>query len=325
MGAFRIKTSPAKANPVTRKLEPATHELEFDPTTRYDDDALADFLAREREKEPRQVKEELNKYVEILKQELESGKRVQIDGIGYFYTLGKSDARFSFSRKQIETPHDYGLSREVFKPIREHETSSSKSKKSSKDTKADKQKNSKMFRLLLVTTLSAALITFIIATQFTGITPGLKIDFGSLNKNRFSHLFDNSEYAGIIDTLAYPDDDPVKEQVDSSIDAMTDMQNALSINMDEDPGKDSTIKPDTTPEKQMHYHIIAGSFATEQKAMAHQERLLKRGYEANIVHSDNRYRVSIREFTSKELALEELFKIRKLEGNENYWLLKQQI
>jgi cell division protein FtsN len=76
------------------------------------------------------------------------------------------------------------------------------------------------------------------------------------------------------------------------------------------------------PEVVDSYFIIAGSFSNLGNASDLQDRLKDRGFEAEVMITENRqYRVSVSSYSSKEEALKGLAEIKKMPGLESCWLL----
>jgi cell division protein FtsN/nucleoid DNA-binding protein len=76
------------------------------------------------------------------------------------------------------------------------------------------------------------------------------------------------------------------------------------------------------PEVADSYFIIAGSFSNLGNASDLQDRLKDRGFEAEVMITENRqYRVSVSSYSSKEEAIKGLAEIKKMPGMESCWLL----
>lgn len=72
------------------------------------------------------------------------------------------------------------------------------------------------------------------------------------------------------------------------------------------------------------YHIITASHPSESDAQADVDRWLKKGYSnASIVRRDNKYRVSITCFPSRQVALDSLDHYKQLVGKDDLWVASQ--
>lgn len=77
--------------------------------------------------------------------------------------------------------------------------------------------------------------------------------------------------------------------------------------------------------EQSHYHIIVGSFPTRAKALRRKAELEKQGVsEIELITTTNsKYvRLSVASFTTQEEAREQNRIIRKIQGMEKAWVLK---
>jgi len=86
------------------------------------------------------------------------------------------------------------------------------------------------------------------------------------------------------------------------------------------PQADPEVLPD--PPRADRFFLIAGSFQKLINASELQDRLRAKGYEAEVISTENRmYRVSIASFKDKRSAEHELHRIKQAPGMESIWLL----
>jgi cell division protein FtsN len=83
------------------------------------------------------------------------------------------------------------------------------------------------------------------------------------------------------------------------------------------------VKEEPAPvEAGPQYFVIAGSFSNLGNASDLQDQLKARGYEAEVMITENRmYRVSVASFATKAEGLQGLEEIQKQQGMESCWLL----
>ncbi len=115
-----------------------------------------------------------------------------------------------------------------------------------------------------------------------------------------------------------PDDTPVDpaettEQQDEGEDMETPVVEEIREEVREDP----------TPVEASHqYFVIAGSFSNLGNASDLQDRLKQRGFEAEVLITENRmYRVSVASYATKAEGQQGLEAIKKQQGLESCWLL----
>ena len=71
-----------------------------------------------------------------------------------------------------------------------------------------------------------------------------------------------------------------------------------------------------------NFYIIAGSFSKLKNASDLQDQLKKRGFDAEVMITENRmYRVSVAAYSTKEEAEKELRQIKSEPGLQSAWLL----
>lgn len=92
------------------------------------------------------------------------------------------------------------------------------------------------------------------------------------------------------------------------------------------PPEGQTLSVSTPPSQERHpvYHVIVGSFSQAEKVQAERltEKLKAQGYPASIIHSAQRYRVSIKSFPTASAANAAREEYRALTDREDIWVLK---
>ena len=69
------------------------------------------------------------------------------------------------------------------------------------------------------------------------------------------------------------------------------------------------------------YHIIVASYPNESPATSKAKQLQADGFaDACVIHKDNRYRVSIAHFPSRQTAIDERARLSKLLGQDDIWI-----
>ncbi|MRT93886.1 SPOR domain-containing protein [Ancylomarina sp. 16SWW S1-10-2] len=72
-----------------------------------------------------------------------------------------------------------------------------------------------------------------------------------------------------------------------------------------------------------NYHIVGGSSKRKNTALTLSQQLYKKGYPCRIIETNGRYRVIIQSFASKEVAVQELKRLKKLNHKPDLWILKE--
>lgn len=117
-----------------------------------------------------------------------------------------------------------------------------------------------------------------------------------------------------LDSIAQADS--IKASINKTIDVTTIKKDALFYTTQK---KEQEItKPIYTK-----FNIIAGSFQSRNKAEIFSKELNKKGFTTEIIESENNlFRISIASFTSEQLALQELYKLRANSEIKQVWILK---
>jgi cell division protein FtsN len=127
-----------------------------------------------------------------------------------------------------------------------------------------------------------------------------------------------------------PSDREEVEQADASEDPLVDQVQAdeqEQVLEAESPQEESEMEveqelPPEEPEESRNFFIIAGSFSKLKNASDLQDQLNSRGYNAEVIITENRlYRVSVASFASKEEAENALTQMKSEKGLESSWLL----
>jgi cell division protein FtsN len=109
-----------------------------------------------------------------------------------------------------------------------------------------------------------------------------------------------------------PDDASGREQAEEQVPEPEEQQISNDAEEDRVPAPDDSKK----------YFVIAGSFSRLNNASELQDQLNSRGFQAEVMITDNRmYRVSVASFASKAEAQEALSRIKSEPGLESCWLL----
>jgi cell division protein FtsN len=117
------------------------------------------------------------------------------------------------------------------------------------------------------------------------------------------------------------------DQTEPSTDVSPDQEQVVSEEQAVEPEIrqeeiDEEVEPDLPLEESNNYFIIAGSFSRLTNASDLQDKLNSRGYNAEVMITENRmYRVSVASFATKSEAERALSRIKSEPGLESCWLL----
>ena len=103
LGTFTLQYSSARYNPADRSLDPPAQQVSFDEKW-TDDGSCVEWISLKENLVPAVAELKLNKYVDALKAELESGHPLEIPGIGTLQT--NSQGRIAFREEGLPSRPD---------------------------------------------------------------------------------------------------------------------------------------------------------------------------------------------------------------------------
>jgi nucleoid DNA-binding protein len=285
-GAFVVsKVKDDKLNWRGMISPPVKYSLTFNPEIIKDDGLLVHSIAKEKNIGDKEALRLVDEYVDHLIDDLRTGQIVRFPWVGKIH--------LSDNRKIVFTPalnlscdaSNCGLVNLNFPYLNENPENNS----------ADKRKNNRKRSIVF------AVIVVIVLLAVLGVLITLPIKF---SKDRI--LLRNEP--GRSDTLIINPPDPVVDSFRFDVDST-----ALAV-------------IDSIQMKQPQYFIIIASLTREKEAKKILNYFISKGMDkAEIIHRNDKYRISIENFTNKEEAVSFLNIIKKEYGNpllKDAWILE---
>ncbi len=310
-GNLEIKAPEGPEPPSGKRISPPGTRVRFDTGFSKDDGELAAVLAAGEELDSDEAQQRVLELVDTIKFALDKGEDYLLPDAGTFSRDEDGKIRFQADSGWIIEPDQFGLesmdlleleelpeeepgkngteTASVVKTSSEQEPAS---KVTPLATPLPKPKNRRWLVIwLVVAALIVALVVLILIPTQEGEEEGKGRRFFNRNAD--------------------------KEVVDQDL-SSPEQEDAETTTQVEEPEVVEPLPVDKTPS----FFIIAGSFKNLKNASDLQDQLNGRGYEAEVMVTENRmYRVSVASYASKEEAEKGLYDITSEPGLQSCWLL----
>ena len=297
-GGFVTNYHGAEHEELSNTFHPPKKDVLFNQNLTYNDGLLINYLAKNLKLNYREAEQLTKKEVEDAWFKLEETGQVSFEGIGTFSYDKNHKLVFEPTITENFLTDSYGLSSFRFPPLNYQ--------------KSIHRLNSNYNSTEMNSGLKQTLKWAAIAIPIVGILS--LIPYIKNNNQQVANI-------GLPDSIV--DEKPIEDthtsmvpdtNLSGMINKATDKRTALFYV----ETNHSTIKPQINENK--NFYIIGASYKDKDNALTQAEDYLNKGYNAEIVESNNLYRVSIASFDSKVNALHELRRLRSEEQNDKVWL-----
>jgi len=292
-GGFETQYVPSRYDAVQQRMLPPTKKVRFVSEYTSGGDVLKEHLVKRLKIKPEQAKKFITDYVSDIQTRLSKYETVKIENVGIFKTETNSKLSFTPFEEENYLADAYGLEPlSVSKPVQQE--SHAKSKLSVASVRP--RNNTLTFVIVGIILISILFtITVLISTKFD--LPLFDVS-------------DNSKSDDLIIIGGNSKKDTLLEKIDQQLTKTTSVKHALHYSV-----------PDKTPStNDKRYALIAGSFKNFKKADKFKLKLETLGFNAEIIETSNLYRVSVANFTNKNEAYQEMYRINK-QLEMHIWLL----
>jgi len=325
-GAFEIEREPSEV--VSGKVFPPKPKLVFNKENTLNDNILSAKIVEAEDISTEEAHQKIQEYIDKIRFSLNKKEAFEVEGIGKLWLDDDNNYRLEKDASLDLDFVNYGLAAFELESAEEEEskednTAAEMPKETTVKPEAReeekppsytpaRQNNNKGILYVLSGSVVVILSAFIILAFTTDLfdnNPGLESIFGSSDYV----TEENQDYTDISED-EYEFDQMVSE-LEEDIDSATTMGNALDFTASEPVNEKSTTS-------YVEYHIIAGSFHSEDNAQKLSRTLSMEGFPCLVVNrGDGLYRVSAISFKDKETALKKLYEFRERKGMEKAWLL----
>lgn len=313
LGGFVSEYEPAAFDINENSFIPPSKKISFNPKYSYPDNLLIEFISEKEKINKEKSANVLSDFVKDIKEKLKKGDEIDFPEIGSIAQNSKGEIIFKQDAKSNLLTDSFGLTSVKTKPIVKQQ------EKATRIIKPIKQKKS--YRKLIIMSSSVVVFLSFIALSWF-FTEGYT-DFSLLSSKEINtEISDNSLINTAITNLdSIAKADSVKALINQSIDEDTDKKDALFYKEPSKPARpagEEEAKP-----KYSEFHIIAGSFKKIENAEIFSSKLKNKGYEAEIIHSEeNLIRIAIFSYTNETEALTKLYSLRAKSELKSVWILK---
>lgn len=287
-GAFVATPSSAKIDDEKNIFLPPSKEIGFNRSLSHNDGLLISTFAQTNKLPYAVAKLNIENYTANLKDELEAGKEVNIEGIGRLKADTNGNLQFTASNSENFCTDSFGLGSFHFAPDIQLKPS---------------HESLQVKRLLKPLTQKHIAATVALLVGLFVISPDVNNEFDANTMNTAS-------------TIDFGSISSNKEQT-------TYISDASSFNTESETSEALNEKPSSINEDQ--FYLIAGSFKNEKQAERFLQQIHKLGEEqAFILHSpNNRFRIALDGFSDKNKAIDIMRNYRKQKDFKTVWVMKQ--
>ena len=310
-GNLKVILVEGKKAGTEKRLDPPGKSVKFDAGFSKDDGVLAEALAAGEVLELEEAKQRVLELVDSIKFSLDKGEDFVLPETGTFTRDADGKVHFLMDPAWVLEADLYGLESmellelEELKNEEAAEQDAGKGVKKSSDATvlAPPKPRPKSNRYRVIWLVAAALIVVLVVLV---LVPSKEPGSGERRR-----LFNRQPDREIVDQP----DEPGEEQPSVEQEQAGDPE-ALQEETE------AVVEEPQAVEESHNYFIIAGSFSNLKNASDLQDQLKSRGYNAEVMITENRmYRVSVASFASKSEAEKELNRIKSEPDLESCWLL----
>ncbi len=291
-GAFVSKYDPAEIDKVKNIFLPPKQTITFNEKLKHDDEALlVDAVLHENKLDKGEAENIVKDYVTDLNERLKKKEKIQFPGIGVL--TGEEDGTIKFQSKDDQKiiGDNYGLSSFRSYPVSEQKQSSKKPAQKSTGKPVAKPSSGKKPVWPYVVSGAAALLII----------------------------------GGII--IFYPDlfnKEAEKVTKEKKVSSVTEQKKAHEEKIEqvlkEKTKKERALVPEDKYAKYSGFAVVVGSFTSRHNAEKMKKTMASNGYQPEIIHNDDYYRVSLFTFEDRSKALEKYNMLRNKRGTEAVWI-----
>ena len=314
-GNLAVILTEGKKAGTERRLDPPGKSVKFDAGFSKDDGLLAEALAAGEVLEQEEAHQRVLDLVDAIKFSLDKGEDFVLPETGTFTRDADGKVHFIMDPAWVLEADLYGLESMELLELEELQKEEEAVQDAGKETKkttgttvlAPPKPRPKSNKWRVIWLVAAALITVLVVLI---LVPSKETGDG---ERRW--LFDRQADQEVVD----------QEVVDQPVETEQDQPAVEQIEEDDPEAVQQEPVVEEEPqavEESKNYFIIAGSFSRLNNASDLQDQLNSRGYNAEVMITENRmYRVSVASFASKAEAERELDRIKSEPGLESSWLL----
>lgn len=313
-GGFIANYFEAKIDLKNQEFFPPSRKVAFNENLQNNDGLLINHLTSDRNISWNSASEYVQNFVEEINDKLKIGETIKFDKLGQF-TKKTGVLIFSPNTELNLLEGSFGLSEFNFPMLKTGKTNSEpQSKPSISKTKSAKANQSKRSRKTIWTTIS-------VAATVTGLAV-MAFQFGLFNFDNNANVnFSNVVPVEIVSKNTELQQIEVREADIISEERSTVSLDTLILKVQEVVSNENIVEKPAI-EQRIFAHTIAGSFSSIANAEALQNELKNLGFSPIILPLHNGlYRVSVKSYSDRNVAVDELEQLRTQLDNQGMWVL----
>lgn len=345
LGGFVTNYKPAQLSPDGRFIYPPAKNIGFNAKLKLNDGLLVNFISQKENISYEQAKKKIDEFVSNVFLKLDSGQTCNLDEIGTLVFDKEYKLIFTPSNTTNYNIDAFGLdvlSIPGDKEIIEKQKTNAKSILLSQKAKLVYLSLPILIMLSIIgvnkintsKNINFSSFSEVITNKISDSVSFLEKKIDSLTKKEYALYYAENKNNKKIEEIIQASEkhnqkqkqqqNKVKEE-QKTIEKNISEENKISENKSNKPAEQ--IKKPATKEIKNNknvkkYYLIAGSFKTEKRAQKQINRLKRKGLQAELIKSGNKYRISIGNFTEKTVAKEKSKEYKK-KFKVSSWLLRQ--
>jgi len=313
-GAFLTKRQPAVIQEATHAFFPPQKTLSFNSQLQNNDGLLANYIATAENISYTDALAKIQRYVLSLQNKMAVGKRVELDGIGSFFTSVENTLQFEPSQDTNYLTEAFGLNSFISPSIIREEKATPK--------KVFAQVHRETYKKQVQTIEETTPIAF--TPERRQERPYMKyaaIAIIGLGVAGFLGLQQVNKQIDLEnDRISIKADQEIENKIQQATFEIASPLPAINLNIikaEEDPSETSKVTTSTTGK----YHIIAGAFRVKANATKKVSKLKSKGYDAHLI-GPNKYGLHQVVYNSYQNRLEALKELRSIKKRQNRRVLR---
>jgi len=320
LGSFIQKYEPAHQSPDGKGFISPKQNITFDDSRTFNDEAIENYLCENMGITHSNASKLLTEFVNRIKEELNNGKIFVFENVGKLSKGKKGEILFEQAKDLDVALSTYGLN-----DIEVTETIKAKAVKPKTipkvapqpiSSKSEGKSQKKSFFPKVLMGLSGIIAIAVLTATFI-LIPELRFWEEYINTN-------NTKVESKTDSLQRVENklSQVKSQPDSTCANKDSLINKIDQTIAVQNDKKAALYYEEPKiQENKTFYIIVGSFGKIENAQKLAEKYIQKGFDTEIVQGNAMYRVSVKKFTDKNLALSEFNKFHRDYPNESVWLL----
>ena len=294
-----------------KRIDPPGLSVKFDTGFSKDDGILAEAMAAGEVMEREEAEQKVLELVDAIKFSLDKGEDFLLPEAGTFSRDADGKTYFRADPTWVLEPEQYGLEPMELLELEDLTKEEEKTIPTKTDSKSSTQVTElappkpkpKSYKWRLIWLVAAVLIVVLVVLVL--------IPSGETEDRERRKLFDRKADQEEVDQAGESDDQDQLKTEEQTVVPETEEVEAEAEEEQAQPVEESN-----------KFFIIAGSFSKLKNASDLQDQLNSRGYNAEVMITENRmYRVSVASYASKEEAENALSQLKSEPGLQSCWLL----